>query len=139
MGLQRGHSGGASVANAPVSYSHPLVITHLYVIGAKAYITYNLVMQCNCCFLTILSLFHNFLNQYQACLYLFECIFHGESKISHQMRECWHFLPKLDCWPVVCTAAWKALSYRYTLHRRVKTPFDTGVGILSSVGIDVKG
>ena len=26
---------------------------------------------------------HNLLNQYQACLYLFESIFHGDSKYSH--------------------------------------------------------
>ena len=35
------------------------------------------------CFSTF-STFHKFLNQYQACLYLFECMTHGYSKLSHQ-------------------------------------------------------
>ena len=37
-------------------------------------------------------LFHKLLNQYQACLYLFECIFQGDSKYSHLIPEFWHFL-----------------------------------------------
>ena len=35
--------------------------------------------------------FHTFLNQYQACLYLFECISHGDSKYSHKIPEFWIF------------------------------------------------
>ena len=32
------------------------------------------------------------MNQYQACLYLFECIFLGDSKYGQQNQKCWHFL-----------------------------------------------
>ena len=50
------------------------------------------------CFLTFLKfwwLFHELMNQYQACLNSFECIFHKDSKYSNQIPECWHFLPNL--------------------------------------------
>ena len=33
------------------------------------------------------SLFHKLLNQYQACLYLFECIFNDDSKYSNKMQS----------------------------------------------------
>ena len=45
------------------------------------------------------------LNQYQACLYLFECVSHGDSKYSHQIPECWHFWTILcNVWHVVCSS-----------------------------------
>ena len=31
------------------------------------------------------------MNQYQACLYLFECISHGDSKYGHEIPKCGHF------------------------------------------------
>ena len=31
------------------------------------------------------------MNQYQACLYSFECISHGYSKDVHEIPKCWHF------------------------------------------------
>ena len=31
-------------------------------------------------------LFHDLMNRYQACLYLFECIFHGNSKYSNDIE-----------------------------------------------------
>ena len=40
-------------------------------------------------------LFQEFLNRYQACLYLSEYIFHGDSKYNHQITDLWYFL-KLD-------------------------------------------
>ena len=43
---------------------------------------------------------YNFLNQYQACLYLFKYISHGHSKYGHQISQCWHILNLLsahDC------------------------------------------
>lgn len=36
-------------------------------------------------------LYHMLLNQYQACLYLFACIFHGNSKYSNEVQQFWHF------------------------------------------------
>ena len=42
------------------------------------------------CFSTF-SQFQTFLNQYQACLYLFECIFQGDSKYGHDILQFWHF------------------------------------------------
>ena len=38
-----------------------------------------------------ISTFHNILNQYQACLYLYECSSHGDSKYSHQIPEFLNF------------------------------------------------
>ena len=35
--------------------------------------------------------FHKFLNQYQACLYLYESISHGDSKYSHEIPKFWYF------------------------------------------------
>ena len=29
--------------------------------------------------------------KYQACLYSFECISHGDSKYGHEIPKCWHF------------------------------------------------
>ena len=40
---------------------------------------------------TMQSLFYKLLNQYQACLYSFECISHDDSKYSHQIPELLHF------------------------------------------------
>ena len=54
------------------------------------------------------SKFHNFLNQYQPCLYLFECISHGDSKYSHQISEFWHFCDILY-YRLLTPAAWKGL------------------------------
>ena len=55
------------------------------------------------------------MNQYQACLYLFQCISHGDSKYSNQIPECWHFLQKLlHFLPVVCTrllCSWWSLNW----------------------------
>ena len=34
----------------------------------------------------IKRLFHKLLNQYKACLYLFECIFHVDSKYSNEIE-----------------------------------------------------
>ena len=36
-------------------------------------------------------LFRDLLNQNQACWYLFQCIFHGDSKYGHEIPKCWHF------------------------------------------------
>ena len=35
-----------------------------------------------------LRLFHELLNQYQACLYSFECNFHDDSKYVHEIPKC---------------------------------------------------
>ena len=44
------------------------------------------------------------MNQYQACLDSFECIFHKDSKCSNQITECWHILPNvLHFGLVVCS------------------------------------
>ena len=32
------------------------------------------------------NLFHELLNQHQACLYLFECIFNGDSKYRNEIQ-----------------------------------------------------
>ena len=46
---------------------------------------------------------HELMNQYQACLYLFEWIFHGDSKYGHEIPKWWYFFKKLgNVWPVVC-------------------------------------
>ena len=40
------------------------------------------------CFLTFLKfeqLFHELMNRYQACLYLFDCFSHGDSKYDHEI------------------------------------------------------
>ena len=34
---------------------------------------------------------HELTNQYQACLYLFEFIYHDDSKYGHGIPKCWHF------------------------------------------------
>ena len=39
----------------------------------------------------MLRVFHELMNQYQACLYLFHCIFHGDSKYSIEIQKCWNF------------------------------------------------
>ena len=41
--------------------------------------------------LVIQNLFYKLLNQYQACLYLFECTSHGDSKCSDEIHKFWHF------------------------------------------------
>ena len=38
------------------------------------------------------SLFHDLLNQYQACLYLFECTSHGDSKYVNDIQRFLQFL-----------------------------------------------
>ena len=43
----------------------------------------------------MLCLFHELMNQYQACLDSFECILHKDSKYSNQIPECLHFLQNL--------------------------------------------
>ena len=44
------------------------------------------------------------MNQYQACLYLPECIFHCGFKSGHEISQFWHFFTNLfNFWPVVCT------------------------------------
>ena len=47
------------------------------------------------------SKFSNFLNRYQACLYLFECISHGDSKYRHQISRMF-----ITC-RLLTHAAWK--------------------------------
>ena len=46
------------------------------------------------------SNFHELLKQYRACLYLFECIFHGDFKYGHEIPELWHYFTK---WVTFCT------------------------------------
>ena len=60
------------------------------------------------CF-TKFSKFHEFLNQYQACLYLFKCIPYGDSKYSHQIPEFQHFWTFCDNFycRLLMPAAWK--------------------------------
>ena len=40
------------------------------------------------------SVFHDLPNQYQACWYLFECIFHGDSKYSNEIEHIFNLLKK---------------------------------------------
>ena len=48
--------------------------------------------------------FHKSMNQYQAWLYLSECIFHCGFKYGHEIPQFLHFLQFLNnFWPVVCT------------------------------------
>ena len=42
-------------------------------------------------FLDFLHVFHELMNQYQACLYLSECISHDDFKLCHEIPKCWHF------------------------------------------------
>ena len=42
-------------------------------------------------FLKFLLVFHELMNQYQACLYSLECISHGDSKYGHEMSTFCHF------------------------------------------------
>ena len=68
------------------------------------------------------SKFHNFLNQYQACFYLFECISHGDSRNSYQIPQCWHFWTFCDisyC-RLLTPAAWKGLSLARSRVERVR-------------------
>ena len=46
------------------------------------------------------SIIHKLLNQYQACLYLFECILHVDFKYGHEIPKCWHFFLK-QLWRIV--------------------------------------
>ena len=41
--------------------------------------------------LKFLHLFHKLMNQYQACLYSFECISHGDSKYGYEIPKVWNF------------------------------------------------
>ena len=43
------------------------------------------------------SLFHEILNQTQASLYSFECIFHGDYKFSIKIQQFWNI------WQILCT------------------------------------
>ena len=43
-------------------------------------------------FLIFLRLFHELMHQYQACLYSFECISHGDSKYGHEIPKCLHLV-----------------------------------------------
>ena len=43
-------------------------------------------------FLKFKRLFHEIMNQYQACLYSLECIFNHDYKCGHEIPNCWHFL-----------------------------------------------
>ena len=55
---------------------------------------------------------NKFLNQYQACLYLFECISYGDSKYSHWIQEFghfWTFCGMFDYGRLLTPAAWKRL------------------------------
>ena len=62
------------------------------VIGPRSYlILYTRPVVSHTKWLFCFSKFHKFLNQYQACLYLFKCISHCDSKYSHQILEFWHF------------------------------------------------
>ena len=80
------------------------------------------------------SKFHRFLNQYQACLYLFECIFHGDSKYSHQILERWHFLTFFDFFDcrLLTPAAGKGLGF-------LCSPQDVGFVWNVSVKVSVEG
>ena len=39
--------------------------------------------------------FHQLLKQYQECLYLFQCIYHGGSNYGHKIPQFWHRLQHL--------------------------------------------
>ena len=44
--------------------------------------------QKNCLkFVTFLHLLHKLMNQYQSCVYLFECIFRTEPKYDHEIPQ----------------------------------------------------
>ena len=70
-------------------------------------------------FLEIQTKYHKLLNQYQACLYLFECIFHDDSKYSHQIHKCWHFLQFCEILDLSSTHAYHMVS----INVKVKTKF----------------
>ena len=69
------------------------------------------------CFLTFLKfyqLFHELINKYQACLYLFQCISHGGSKYGHEIPQFWLFFTKFVKFltrHLHSSASWKALIY----------------------------
>ena len=46
----------------------------------------DVTMQNRLCFLKIQKRFHELLNQYKVCLYLFECIFHGGYKYGIEVQ-----------------------------------------------------
>ena len=50
------------------------------------------------------------MNWYQACLYLFECIFHGDSKYSNESQYIWIFWTFCVIFDL-SSAAWKAFNY----------------------------
>ena len=82
-----------------------LHIVFLYHISYNCYIVHSLIdtLHASIGFTIHTKLFcfsklpwlYKYLNQYQTYLYLFECISHGDSKYSHQIPECWHFLKGL--------------------------------------------
>ena len=51
------------------------------------------------------------INQYQACLYLFECISHDDSKYGHEIPKCCHFLTFCEMFDLssAYAPAWKVL------------------------------
>ena len=70
----------------------------------------------NC--LTFQRLPHDLVNQFQACLYLFECIFHGDFKYIHQIPECWYFWKLCDIFDLSFAHACRVESInRKTIYR----------------------
>ena len=89
-----------------VEESMSLMRNHQYVYNVHAYACFHTiyltltmlpwVLPCKIVFVfskfsQFQRLFYKILNQYQACLYLFECIFHGDSKYSNEVQKLWHF------------------------------------------------
>ena len=64
-------------------------------------------------------LIHKFRNQYQACLYLFECISHGDSKYNHQIQICLIFFIFMCVTFLTCrlltSVAWKVSNNTYLI------------------------
>ena len=59
------------------------------------------------------------MNQYQACLYLFESISHGDSKYGHEIPDCWYFWKNWDILDLL-SAQCSRLRYGMSVKESVK-------------------